>query len=307
MRMKCANSLRVAAAITNSRSSVRPRRIADEVDSIARIFQGDQLKKNIIAALAAVAFSGAALAQKDPASMSIADINSCMKQNSVSGSSVRDITLDSVDKEGVAKVVKIRGYFSPAADGSARVNLRVVEPPVLSGSAYLVLQKKPEDQVYLYLAFLKSVTAIKPSEMTNPLWGTGVSYVELKQVQGLLESGNSTRQADAAIGGRPVYNISTATDFDSIGYRRVVSYVDQATCLLLKAEFYVKGNDPLKILDADVSTISASGPPHSVTRMLLRNPRENSHTTMTLGPLAPINGLSDALFDASSFYSAPAP
>src|SRR5690349_17250514 len=77
--------------------------------------------------------AGAAIAPQK----STAEIASCMDQNRQHRGSIRVITLDSVDKEGRPKVVKVRATWSSAGNGAGRLNLRVLEPPVLYGSSYL--------------------------------------------------------------------------------------------------------------------------------------------------------------------------
>lgn len=236
---------------------------------------------------------------------SLQQIAACMAANRQTHGAIRGIALDSVDREGNTKTVKVRAVWSPAAGGDGRLNLRVLEPQVLYGSSYLVLQKQPVDQVYLYLAFMNKVTALRPSEMTSPLWGTGVSFVELKQVQGLLLDGSVERRDDALIGERPVWVFDTTTDVDSTGLRHVISYIDQATCLLLKAESFSRSGEPAKVFEADVSTLSPAGPPWQLQRYTVQSLRDRSQTTITLDPVSVPAQIPESMFDPATFHQSP--
>jgi hypothetical protein len=148
------------------------------------------------------------------------------------------------------------------------------------------------------------VLKVTGNEMTRPLWGTDFSYTEIKQVQGLLLDGTTRRIADGTVEGRPSFVLETATRQDATGYRKVVSYVDQASCTLTKSEFYAKAAKPKKVLEADLSTLTKVDIYWIVLGYKMTNLAEGSHTDLTMGDVYLLEKNSEKMFDPDQFYQA---
>lgn len=254
-----------------------------------------------VGAAALLAGSWAAQAT-DATTAAPSDIGACTKK-SFGSSMMRDIGLKSTDREGAVKNIKLRMFMKPKASGANLFNLRVVEPSGLAGTGYLVVEDARADEaVYLYVPLFQSVVEVKGSEMTQPLWGTGISYAELKAIQGLLLSRSASRKPDAKIGERPVFVLETAADMETDGYRRILSQIDQQTCVLLKAEFFAKGDQPAKMLEADPASIRSNGQVSFASKVVVKNLRDGMSTEVTLGDPT-IKDLPDLLFDPANFFS----
>lgn len=240
--------------------------------------------------------------KSDPAKMDVEDIRACVRGNLVERGSLRDLTVTATDAEGQSHELKMKLFWKPAKNGLARMNLRVLEPKDLHGSSYLLLEREKGEDVYFFLPANKTVLKVTGNEMARPLWGTDFSYTEIRQVQGLLLGGATKRKADAAVGDRPAFVLETATKMETTGYKKVVSTIDQASCTLLKSEFFAKGDKPRKVLEADVSTLTHVDTYWLVLGYDMRNPVEGSHTRLSLSDLFLLESKSERLFEPDQFF-----
>lgn len=241
----------------------------------------------------------------DPAKMTVDDIRACMRGNFVNRGSLRDLSVKATDREGETHELKMKLFWKPAKNGLARMNLRVLEPKDLHGSSYLLLEHAKGEDVYFFLPANQTVLKVTGNEMARPLWGTDFSYTEIKQVQGLLQEGQTARKPDSSVADRPTFVLETATRQESTGYKKVVSYVDQASCALLRSEFFGKGDKPRKRLEADISTLMQVDTYWLVLGYTMRNLAEGSHTDLTMSDLYLLENKSEKLFDPEQFFQAP--
>lgn len=260
-----------------------------------------------LAALALLALAPAALAQaapaaaNDPATMTVKGIRSCMSNNLVGRGALRDLGLDVFDKEGKIRSLRMRLFWKPSRAGGQRVNLRLVEPAAMAGSSYLLLQDGMSEEVHFYLPGADRALRITGQNMSEPLWGTDFSYGEIKQVLGMLVAGDTRRLPDGAVSARPVYVLETATKVDETGYRKVVSHIDQATCVLLRSEFYAR-DQPRKVLEADVGSLLQADKYWTALAYTMNDLTRNTRTQLSLSDLSFDERLSEKLFDPRKFF-----
>jgi outer membrane lipoprotein-sorting protein len=254
------------------------------------------------AAAAAAPAHKAKKAGADPASRTVKDIQACMAHNLVRRGALRDLTLDVFDKEGKVRTLKMRLFWKPSKTGGNRINLRLIEPPAMLGSSYLLLQEGMKEEVYFYLPGADHALKITGQNMSEPLWGTDFSYGEIKEVLGLLVTGNTTRAADAKVGDRAVYVLETATRLEDTGYRKVTSYVDQNACVLLKSEFFPKADKPRKVLEADLSTILQADKYWTVLGYTMSDLSKGSKTTLSLTDLSFDERMPEKRFAPTTFF-----
>jgi outer membrane lipoprotein-sorting protein len=266
----------------------------------------------LLMALAATALGGAAVAQSQSAApaaatpaapKSVKDIKACMEANLVKRGALRDLQLGMFDKEGKVRDMKVRLYWKPSKSGGSRVHLRIVEPVAMVGSAYLMVQEGMGEEVYFYLPGADRALRITGQNMSEPLWGTDFSYGEIKQVMGLLVAGDTSRGADATVGGRTSYVLETQTSTAETGYRKVVSYVDQATCVLMKSEFVATGDKPRKVLEGDVASMLQADKYWTMLSYKMTDVNRNTYTQLALSDLSIDERLSEKLFSPKEFFA----
>ena len=262
----------------------------------------------LLSALACTVLGGAALAQTvmqapvTPASKTVKDIKACMEANLVKRGALRDLSLGMYDKEGKVRDMRVRLYWKPSKTGGSRVHLRIVEPVAMVGSAYLMVQEGMSEEVYFYLPGADRALRITGQNMSEPLWGTDFSYGEIKQVLGLLVSGDTALNTDAAVSGRKTWVLETQTSAAETVYRKVFSHVDQATCVLLKSEFVVTGDKPRKVLEGDVSLLLQADKYWTSLGYKMVDNTRGTYTTLSLSDLSIDERLSEKLFSPKEFW-----
>jgi len=238
-----------------------------------------------------------------PASKTVKDIRACMDANLIKRGALRDLTLGIYDKEGKVRDLRMKLYWKPSKTGGTRVHLRIVEPPVMIGSSYLLLQEGRSEEVYFYLPGADRALRITGQNMSEPLWGTDFSYGEIKQVLGLLVSGKTQRLADTAVWSRQSYVLETQTSMEETGYRKVVNYVDQASCVLLKSEFVATGDKPRKVLEGDINSLLQADKYWTMLAYKMSDLTRGSYTDLQLSDLSVDERLSEKLFSPKHFYA----
>ena len=242
---------------------------------------------------------------KDSAGMTVQGIRNCMSKNLVNRGALRDLGLEVYDKEGKVRSLRMRLFWKPSKSRGTRVNLRLLDPPAMAGSSYLLLQEGANEEVYFYLPGADRALRITGQNMSEPLWGTDFSYGEIKQVLGLLVVGDTKRLPDTQISGRAAYVLETQTKVEETGYRKVVSSIDQASCTLLRSEFFARPDAPRKLLDADINSLLQADKYWAVLSYTMTDVLRNTHTQLNLTDLSFDERLSDKLFDPQKFFQHP--
>ncbi|TJY59402.1 outer membrane lipoprotein-sorting protein [Sinimarinibacterium sp. CAU 1509] len=238
----------------------------------------------------------------NPADATLTDIQACMSHNLVQSGALRDLNVKVTDREGGSHGLRMKLYWKPTATQEPRVQLRLLEPVAMRGSSYLLLQDGAQEEVYFHLPNVENAVQITGKNMSEPLWGTDFSYGEIKQVLGLLFQGKTERVDDAKIDQRPVYVLNTDADADASGYQSVRSYVDQATCVLLKSEFFAKGSTPVKTLSADATSLITLDDYSVVLGYTMSNHAAGSKTVIELSDFTLLEHLPEWMFDAGRFF-----
>lgn len=247
----------------------------------------------------------AGLPALDPAKASVEQIQACERANLAAKGSLRDVTLKSTGRDGKERVLKLKLFWKPVK-GSAqgRLNARVIEPKEVAGSSYLLLEGTggTPEQLYFYLPAADKVQQVSGDDLTRPLWGTDLSYNDLKQLQGLAAAGRTTRGKDEAVAGRPTYVLETRLADATPQYSSLKAYVDQQSCVPIKTDFLDKKGKRVKTLDADPATLSQLDPYWFVTAYLLKDLARGTQTAIELSDVYLLESLPEKHFEPGSFY-----
>lgn len=257
--------------------------------------------------LGASAVSAAAKPKAAPAAApakTAQEIAQCMADNAEARSGLRDVAIAVFDKDGPSRKLRVRLFWKPTPAGGTRLNLRMLEPPDLAGSSYLLLVENGQEEVHFYLPSAKTAKRITGQDMTAPLWGSDFSYGEIKQVMGLLASGETRSVGETKVLGRKAWKLETATSKVESGYQKVRSYVDQSNCVLLKAEFLDEDNKSKKVMVGDVGTLTKNDKYSAILRYTMSNLVKGTHTQLTMTDLLVDNNVWDRLFSPTEFYAA---
>jgi len=241
--------------------------------------------------------------KRDPAAMSVDEIAACMRANVVDRGSLREIDVESLDAAGGATRLRMKLFWKPTKDTrETRMTLHVVAPSDVAGWANLVVSRPDGEDVYLYLPALGRVDRLIGGDRTRKLLGTDFTYAEIQQLQGMLLGGTTARAADAKTLERDAFVLDTKTDPEATGYVKVRSFVDQATCTLLKAELFAVPEAPRKVLEASIASLVEVEPYWLMLAYRLTDRAEGTVTRVQLSDVYLLERLDDALFEPASFY-----
>ncbi len=246
--------------------------------------------------------AGIALADSN-ADKSIQEIAQCMRVNVFERGAVRDFQIKSTDKEGKSKTIQFKAFWKPSKTSDViRITLQVQEPKALRGTSYLVVKNLDSEKLYLYLPALRKVRTLQGGEDSQKLWGSDFSIADIKQLQGLMIEGVVKRLPDETIEGRPAYLIETSHSGTGHFYRKVRSYIDQQSCLLLKSELFTADDTLSKVLKADISTLLEIDPWWLIQGYRMSDLRAGTRTDLWLSDIFINERLPESLFTPEGFY-----
>jgi hypothetical protein len=249
------------------------------------------------AALALAALPSAA----DEALQKVLD---CMAANVPPTLHVEPMELESTDRGGGSRTLKGRLYAMRDKDGLVRANLHIDAPDYLAGAAYLLRQGKPgtEDEMYVFLPSVNRVRRVVGDAGYDSLLGTDFSYVDLKQMQSAFGGAAATLEAPQALEQRPAYVLSFKSQPGTPSpYSLVRMWVDQKTCVAVKADFYQ--NDTVsKQLSAPAAALRQSGRYWYLGQAQMRDLQKGTSSQLRVLGVDSTDELPTRLFEPRLFY-----
>lgn len=249
--------------------------------------------------LALLLFAGTASAN-DAATDKVLE---CMRGNIPKIMRIQEFELNAVDPAGGARLLRGR-LFAVRENDLMRAMVKIKAPADLNNAAYLVREGKERDDMFIYLPALNRVRRIMGGSADSPLFGTDLSYSDIKQVQNAFSGGAVTLEKPGAIETRPVYVLTmTPSAAAQSNYSMIRGWVDQKTCVALKVEFY-EGATVRKRLTSSPKALKQAGDSWYTSEALMEDLRTKSHTTLKVTGLSKVDKLSDRYFNTTTFYTA---
>jgi hypothetical protein len=231
------------------------------------------------------------------------DIRACARKNFPATSSTQTFELTTIGRDGSERSLHATAYWKRGSDGKARAMLQVDQPDDLRGSSYLMLEKTTRDDLFMYLPAVNRPKRIHGSQTSDPLWGSDFSYQDIKQVQGIFDSGKLTRETDVTADAKKLYVLSFVPDaVEESGYRRIVSHIDPTTCVALQTEFFLDGDTPRKRLLVDPKEVKPMGSRWVAHHYEMRDLRNETRTVLRIESMTPDTDLPDRLFNPQTFF-----
>lgn len=158
--------------------------------------------------------------------------------------------------------------------------------------------------MFIFLPALNRVRRIMGGSADSPLFGTDLSYSDIKQVQNAFSGGPVKLEKADVLEGRPVHVLAmTPSAAAQSNYTLIRGWVDQKTCVALKVEFY-EGTAVRKRLSSSAKSLKQAGSNWYTSEALMEDLRTKSHTTLKITGLTNVDKLSERYFNATSFYTA---
>lgn len=236
----------------------------------------------------------------------------CMHANLPPTLRVQHIELENTDRSGSTRILKGRLYAMrdkfAGSEGLIRAMLHIDVPDYLAGAAWLVREGKPgaDDEMYVFLPSVNRVRRVIGDAGYDSMLGTNFSYVDFKQLEnGFGGVPAATLEAPQQIEQRPVHVISfkaqTGTAAGATGYSAIRTWIDQKTCMTLKADFY-DGSAVRKEFTAPAAALRQSGVYWYLSQGQMRDLRDGTTTLLRILDVSSSEELPTRLFDPRLFY-----
>jgi outer membrane lipoprotein-sorting protein len=223
----------------------------------------------------------------------VAEVRDCAERNLPKRTARQRLVLERVAKGADARRLEATLLWKRGEDGLSRVRVTVEAPQAERGTAFLLIEREGEDDMFSYLPEYRRVRRLTSRAVTGSFLGTDLSYEDFQQLQGLADDARLSRLPDAAIGGRPVYVLEGAAG-DGASQERVRSYFDRESCVLLRAEFSGGAKErEVEVAWTDVERVGEYWVPR---RLVLRDLGKGSETRLSIGKTEWDVELPDSLF-----------
>ncbi len=230
-------------------------------------------------------------------------IRECARNNFPRQTSVQDLAMIAHDRSGGQRTLQAKMYWRLDDGGYNNVMIRVSTPNDLSGSSYLVLERSDRDDMFMYLPALDRVRRIVGGMRDKPLWGTDLSYEDIKHLQGVAVAGTLKRLDDGKVAEREVYVIeSVYAPDDESPYGRVISHVDKKTCVPLQADFFDKTDEAVKRLTVQHDTLVEKDGRWRMRDLKMQDLHNQTYTDLKLQEIESDEEISGRVFSTHGFH-----
>ena len=215
---------------------------------------------------------------------------------------IQAIEITTWDRGGGERRMKGKLYGKREKE-KARVMMRIEAPSDLAGAAFLVREGEAADETYLYLPAVQKVRRITGGQMDSQLWGTDLSYNDIKQLQ------NAFSGAEASLEGmvEPVQGRAVkAVNFkpraeDGTQYSNIRALVDTKTCVALRVEF-MEPSGIRKVLTVNPPDLKQSGPHWYAARAEMEDQKNKTKTRVVVTGVSSGDKLAGRYFSPQSFH-----
>jgi hypothetical protein len=238
-------------------------------------------------ALCALALPASSQTVRDPATMTASEIQECVQQNFPDDSMIQTLKMISVDRQGVERVLEAEMWWQKNQETHLSNVLMVFDnPPELRGASVLVLEKRPQNDMFMFLPELGKTRRITSSMVNGNMMGTDYSYEDFQRMQGLITSLESKRLPDETLAGRKTFVTDSVPSDPASEYNRVLSWVDHETCVPLQVEFFAPGSEgPVKRMTIDAASVSKEKSGYMPHKIAMNDLRTETATTIQIEKL----------------------
>ncbi len=231
----------------------------------------------------------------------LAEVMACMRANIPKSLQIKEVELSATDRTGGNRQLRGRLY-AEREEERLRAMIKIASPADLAGAAYLLREKAGGDEMYVFVPALQKVRRITGAGVDGALWGTDLSYGDLKQLNNAFAAGQSQLEGQGELNGRAVYHLSLRPDAaEGSRFSLIKIWVDQKTCIGLRADFQ-EGSAVRKRLEVDPASLRQSGPHWYAGEALMSDLNEGTKTRLRVLGLSSDVNLAGRLFNPSTFH-----
>jgi Outer membrane lipoprotein-sorting protein len=246
------------------------------------------LRSPLLLLCCALAGAGHAQTQTPPAEMTAAEIQGCVQKNFPNDSMIQTVKMVSIDRLGVERVLEAEMFWQKDPETQHSNVLMIFDnPPELRGASVLVLEKKPQNDMFMFLPELGKSRRITSQMVQGNMMGTDFSYEDFQRLQGMLTSLDSKRLADETLFERKAFQTESAPSDPSSEYSKVRSWIDQETCVPLQVELFTKesAEQPAKRMTMNPKAFSQEKASVFPREIAMKDLRTETSTTIVIEKL----------------------
>lgn len=236
---------------------------------------------------------------------SVAEIESCMRANVPAAMQVREFSLNSIDKNGGERKLQGR-LFAARENGQLRSMMKIDVPLDLRGAAYLLREGKPgeQDAMYVFLPALNKTRRIVGGTQDAPLFGTDISYADIKQIHSAFVGGAIKLEKIETYEKRESVVLMLTPDAQQQSqFSSIRSWVDRQSCVPLKVEF-IGEQQVRKRYTVKPADLRQAGPHWYASKALMEDIGGGTRTQIELSGVKSLESLANNYFNPRSFQLA---
>lgn len=232
------------------------------------------------------------------------EILDCAAANSPEKTFSQEAEFVTSDQEGSERELKLR-LLGERGDDGLKLNLRVLGPPPMAGTAILIRERDGQDDMRIFLPATGRTQAVTGSMAASKLLGTDFSYLDIKQMFGAMLDGEAAMMEPAEIAGRQVRRLKIQPiPEEGAPFSEMLVAFDQQTCVALQVLFMSGPETELRRLEADVASLRSEGKHHYAGKYSLIDHGSQTRTDVSFGEVQYDQKLHRAAFHPINFTQA---
>jgi hypothetical protein len=229
------------------------------------------------------------------------DVTVCMHRNVPEPDAVRAVRINTKDRTGSERLTVVRIFTRRGEDDLRQVRVEFREPAELLGSSVLLFERNGVNEIFLRTSDDVPAKRIQPSGRGLPFLGTDFSYEDFEHLLAFQRPEKLERKEDGRVDARPVYVLeSTPAPEAGSMYQRIVTYVDQETCVPLRIELFEPEYGLRKKLVVDSMLLKKRGRMWLPQLALMEDLLNMTSTVLMVDSTEHSEALSDDLFALSA-------
>lgn len=199
--------------------------------------------------------------QAPGASATLAEIEACARRSLPDAAGVIAFRVDAIDRTGSVTTSRAEMRWRAHEQERARVLLRVSEPAKTAGTALLIVDRAAgQPEFFVRLPDQGRVRRIRSRRLRGPVLGTDFSYEDLERFRDPLERTDLELVGIDEIEGRSAWLLEAIPGKeDGSEYTRVLTWVEQESCLPVRIDLFGAGDRLRKRLDAPLDSFRPVG------------------------------------------------
>ncbi len=208
----------------------------------------------------------------------------CLQRTRPLTNTVRTIRLVSQDRVGEEHLLRGKVYGGLSRTGFRTLLLELSDPESVRGLPVLITERTGANHMFVSPAGLPIVRQIRGAPGSSNLFGTDFSYEDVERLYGLDLPSETHKlgSSETPMEGRPFWLLETTPDQETSSYERIVSLIDEETCVLVRAEMFESGFTPRKILTSNPDSVTREGSTWVARDIMIRDLRDGTQTRLVI-------------------------